>query len=300
MSGLGASSPVEDRQSSTALGRPVAVLAVHEQLAPLAWAFAQAAPGARLGYIQAAGGTLGAGGSHSVHALRERQLLACEVTVGEASGDEREAITTVGALDLGITALGWDAAVCGPSPGAVGSDAPLGHVGLSALDAAHAALALGCPALLVPLMSEADQGRPDRGISRHTLTVLDLLLAPVTVALPAGVRSPVGSELRAGLGAVFGGAPRQRPALELPVERPARITRHDWRRAAIDLPGYAASGLPRATAERDLLSEPLFFAASLAAGVVLARPADGRAVARRLREQESGARARRGGAKLGA
>ena len=83
-------------------------------------------------------------------------------------------------------------------------------------------------------MSSADPRARHRGISHHTLTVLDLLLEPVTVALPAGMRSPVGADLRAGLGAVFGGAlpsRRQTPALELDVERPARITRHDWRRA---------------------------------------------------------------------
>jgi Protein of unknown function (DUF3866) len=296
--------PVEDRHLGTVLGRPVAALAVHAQLAAFAWAFAQAAPGARLGYIQTAGGTLRPGDSRSVSVLRDRGMLAGELAIGEASAEQRDVISTVGALDNGLTALGWDAAVCGPGPGAVGfSGTPLGHIGLSALDAAHAALALGCPALLVPLMSDAGQGRSRRGISRHTLTVLDLLLAPVTVALPAGVRSPVGAELRAGLGAVFGGASRQRPAPELQVERPARITRHDWRRAAIDLPGYAASMLARATPERDLLGEPLFFAAALAAGVVLAqlaRPADGRAVAGPRREHESGAGAQRGEAKLGA
>ena len=302
MSGLGAL-PVEDRHLGTALGRPVAALAVHAQLAAVAWAFAQAAPGARLGYIQTTGGTLRPGDSRSVRLLRERRMLAGEIAIGDASAEQREVISTVGALDHGLIALGWDAVVCGPGPGAVGSGTPLGHIGLSALDAAHAALALGCPALLVPLMSDGEEGRSGRGISGHTLTVLDLLLAPVTVALPAGVRSPVGAELRAGLGAVFGGASRQRAAPELQVERPARITRHDWRRAAIDLPGYAASMLPRATPERDLLGEPLFFAAALAAGVVLAQlahPADARALAGPAREHGSRAGAQRGEAKLGA
>ncbi len=96
-------------------------------------------------------------------------------------------------------------------------------------------------------MSSSDERTRHRGISHHTLTVLDLLLEPVTVALPAGMRSPVGADLRAGLGAVFGGAMPSRPALALDVERPVRITRHDWRRAAVDLPAYAASGLPAET-----------------------------------------------------
>jgi hypothetical protein len=141
---------------------------------------------------------------------------------------------------------------------------------MSALDSAHASLALGCSTLLVARMSSGDDRTRHRGISHHTLTVLDLLLEPVTVALPAGVRSPVGADLRAGLGAVFGGAMPSRPALALDVERPVRITRHDWRRAVVDLPAYAAIDLPAETMGRGLTEDPLFFAAALAGGSALA------------------------------
>src|ERR1700691_5247607 len=246
--------PVEDaRPLSLPLHRPVAVLALHGQLAPVAWAFARAVPGARLGYVQTEGGALPGGHSRTVRALRERGLLAGHLTAGAAFGGEGEAISTVGALDHGLRGLGWDAAICGPGPGIVGSSSPLGHGGMSALDSAHAALALGAPTLLVARMSSGDPRARHRGISHHTLTVLALLLEPVTVALPAGMRSPVGADLRAGLGAVFGGALPSRPALELDVERPARITRHDWRRAIVDLPAYAAAGLPVATMGRLLI-----------------------------------------------
>jgi hypothetical protein len=252
------------------LERPVAVLALHGQLAAVAWAFAQALPGSRLGYVQTAGGALPGGHSRTVRSLRERDLLAGHLTAGAAFGGEGEAITTVGALDHGLRDLGWDAAICGPGPGIVGSNSPLGHGGMSALDSAHAALALGAPTLLVARMSSGDPRKRHRGISHHTLTVLDLLLEPVTVALPAGMRSPVGADLRAGLGSVFGGALPSRPALELDVERPARITRHDWRRAIIDLPAYAATDLPAETMGRKLTEDPLFFGAALAAGAALA------------------------------
>src|SRR5207253_8620597 len=116
-----------------------------------------------------------------------------------AFGGEGEAITTAGALHHGVRALGWDAAVCGPGPGIVGSGSALGHGGMSALDSAHTALALGCPTLLVARMSSADERPRHRGISHHTLTVLDLLLAPVTVALPAGLRSPARADPLGGL-----------------------------------------------------------------------------------------------------
>jgi len=141
---------------------------------------------------------------------------------------------------------------------------------MSALDSAHVALALGCPTVLVARMSMGDDRMRHRGISHHTLTVLDLLLEPVTVALPAGTRSPVGNDLRAGLGAVFGRATARRAGLALDVERPVRITRHDWRRAVVDLPAYATSGLPTETMGRGLAEDPLFFGAALAAGTALA------------------------------
>jgi hypothetical protein len=282
-------SPVEGHDGESLelpITSPTAVLALHGQLAGLAWAFAQGAPGARLGYVQTEGGALPGGHSATVRALRERGLLAGHLTAGAAFGGEGEAITTAGALHHGLRGLGWDAAVCGPGPGIVGSASTLGHGGMSALDSAHVALALGCPTLLVARMSCGDERRRHRGLSHHSLTVLDLLLEPVTVALPAGMRSPVGADLRAGLQSVFGGAMPREPdeaqqalALEAPVpgqwertgpDRSARIARHDWRRARVDLPGYAASGLPADTMGRALAEDPLFFAAALAGGSVLA------------------------------
>ncbi|MGA2320048.1 MAG: DUF3866 family protein [Solirubrobacteraceae bacterium] len=265
--------PVEDEVLQLPLERPVAVLALHGQLAAVAWAFAQGARTGRLGYVQTVGGALPGGHSLTVRLLRERGLLAGHLTAGAAFGGEGEAITTAGALHHGLHALGWDAAVCGPGPGIVGSSSQLGHGGLAALDSAHTALALGCPTLLVARMSSADDRPRHRGISHHTLTVLDLLLGPVTVALPAGMRSPAGSELRAKLGAVFAGGSEplseQRP-VALDLERPVRIARHDWRRAVVDLPAYAACGLPAQTMGRGLTEDPLFFGTALAGGSALA------------------------------
>jgi Protein of unknown function (DUF3866) len=263
--------PVEGEGAlGSPLRRPVAVLALHGQLAPVAWAFAQAAPTRSLGYVQTVGGALPGGHSQTVRALRERGLLAGHLTAGAAFGGEGEAITTAGALHHGLSTLGWDAAVCGPGPGIVGSDSTLGHGGMAALDSAHAALALGAPTLIVARMSSGDQRERHRGISHHTLTVLDLLLEPVSVALPGGMRSPVGVDLRAGLGAVFGGEGSGRPAISLEVDRPVRITRHDWRRAGVDLPGFAGSGLPASTMGRTPGQDPLFFGAALAGGGALA------------------------------
>ena len=235
--------PVESRDLRLPLARPVGVLALHGQLAPLAWAAAQARPGIALGYVQTAGGALPGGHSRVVAELRSRGLLAGHLTAGAAYGGEGEAITTAGALHDGLGELGWDAAICGPGPGILGSATPLGHGGLVALDSAHTALALGCPVVLCARMSSGDPRERHRGLSHHTATVLRLLLGPVTVAVPEGWADGL----------------------------PQAPQPHAERRVAADLAGYAASGLPVRTMGREINADELFFAAALAAGTTLAQ-----------------------------
>ncbi|HEY2636911.1 MAG TPA: DUF3866 family protein, partial [Solirubrobacteraceae bacterium] len=113
---------------------PVAVLPLHGHLAPAAWAAAQARPGIRVGYVQTAGGALPGSLSRDVAHLRERGLLCGHITAAPTYGGEREALSTVGALDAAATALGWDAVLVGPGPGIIGSDTDFGHGGMAALD----------------------------------------------------------------------------------------------------------------------------------------------------------------------
>jgi hypothetical protein len=221
-------------------GKPVAVLALHGQLPCVAWAAAQARPGLRVGYVQTAGGALPGAMSRVVRELLERGLLAGHVTAAPAFGGEHEAISTAGGLHAGLTALGWDAAIVGPGPGILGSATTLGHGGLVALDNAHAALALGARAIVVPRMSSGDPRPRHRGLSHHTRTVLGMMLRPALVALPDG------------------------EAAELPGQD------HEARSGAADIDGYVASGLPARTMGRGAGEDPLFFRAAIAGGSVLA------------------------------
>lgn len=246
--------PVEGRTLRTPLQRPVAVFQLHGQLAPLAWALAQerGGPGRlRVGYVQTAGGALPGAMSDTVRTLLDRGLLAGHTTAGPAYGGRREAITTAGALHDGLAEEGWDVALVGPGPGILGSASALGHGGLVALDSAHAALALGCATVLVPRMSSGDPRDRHRGVSHHTRTVLELLLAPVTVPVPAGIGTF--AELD-GIGAALA-AVRERG--------------HSVVEAPVDVDGYRASGLPTRTMGRTLDEDRLFFTAALAAGAVV-------------------------------
>ncbi|HET6571910.1 MAG TPA: DUF3866 family protein [Solirubrobacterales bacterium] len=240
-------------------GVPVLVLPLHGHLAPAAWAVSQAAGAAaggesaafRVGYVQTSGGALPGSLSRDVAELRERGLLAGHITAGPAYGGEHEALSTVGALDAAAGRLGWDAVLVGPGPGIIGSDTAFGHGGMAALDSAHAALSLRLPTLISPRLSSADPRDRHRGLSHHTRTVLDLVLAPVDVAVPEPDEVAGAEEALAEL-------------------QEATALRHEIRRARPDLDGYAASGLPTTTMGRALEEDPLFFAAPLAAGVLLA------------------------------
>jgi hypothetical protein len=234
--------PVEERTPATAktAAAPVAVTFLHGQLAPLAWAFKQAAPGARLGFVQTAGGALPGGLSNVVRELVARGLLDGHVTAGPAyGGADGDAITTAGALQHGLGDRAWHAAVCGPGPGILGSGTRFGHGGMIALESAHTAAALGCPVVVAPRRSSGDPRPRHKGLSHHARTMLQLALVPLIVATAGEKPEP-------------------------------DVAHHDWRRHSADLDGYLASGLPARTMGRSLTEDPAFFAAALAAGGVLA------------------------------
>jgi hypothetical protein len=218
---------------------PIAVLALHGQLAPVAWQAHQRLHDAKIGYIQTWGGALPGPLSRVVQTLRTEGLLAGHITAGQAHGGEHEAISIEGAIDSGLAR--FEALIIGPGPGILGSDSALGHGGMAALESAHAALALGCKPLIVPRMSSGDPRERHQGLSHHTQTVLELLLRPVHVALP-----------------------EHRP---LPG-------RHQGVSAAVDLDGYRGSGLPATTMGRGIDQDELFFRAALAGGAVLAEEID--------------------------
>jgi hypothetical protein len=220
---------------------PVLVLPLHGHLAPAAWAAAQVAPGLRVGYVQTGGGALPGSFSRDVKQLRDRGLLAGHITAAPSYGGEHEALSTVGALDA-AAGLNWDAVLVGPGPGVIGSDTAYGHGGMSALDNAHAALSLDLPTLLSPRLSSSDPRDRHQGLSHHTSTVLDLLLAPVDIPVP-----------------------------EEALDLFSADSKHRLHPVPVDLSQYERSGLPNKTMGRSLADDPLFFKAPLAAGSFLAR-----------------------------
>jgi hypothetical protein len=244
--------PVEEVTAEKGPSIPVLVMPLHGHLAPAAWAAAQGAPELRVGYVQTGGGALSGSFSRDVAKLREQGLLCGHITAAPAYGGEHESMSTVGALDA-ARRLGWNAVLVGPGPGIIGSNTEFGHGGMAALDSAHAALALDLPTIVSPRLSSSDPRERHLHLSHHTFTVLEHLLAPVEVAVPAG-DLPGSDEARKYLAEAAG-------------------DRHQLSEAPASLDAYAASGLPARTMGRALDEDALFFAAPLAAGTLLARVA---------------------------
>lgn len=214
----------------TLSGTPVICCSLHSQVPAVC-----AGLGAELavGYVQLAGGALPVSLSDTVRVLSERGLLRVAVAAGSSIDGEIACASLPSALAW-CRHAGMDVIVCAVGPGIVGTGTRLGHGGISAAEAANATSALGGVPIIVPRISGADERERHRGLSHHTLAVLDLCLGPVTVAWPEGFAVP--PEVRA--------------------VKPVDVS--DWREACADLPMVHMGRSPDA--------DPWFFAASFAAG----------------------------------
>lgn len=218
----------------TLTGLPVVCCSLHSQVAPVC---AGIGPGARVAYVQLAGGALPVSLSDALRALRERGHVETSIAAGACLDGDVECVSTASAL-LWAAAEGFDVVVCAIGPGIVGTGSKFGHGGLAAADAANAAHALHGTPILAVRASEGDTRERHTGVSHHTRAVLELCLADVIAPWPAGYDAP--------------------PWLEPRVE--------------VDVRGWqeACAGLPLAHMGRGPLEDPLFFAAAFAAGRVAA------------------------------
>ena len=160
----------------------------------------------------------------------------------------------------------------GPGPGILGSATRLGHGGMAALDAAHAALALGLPTLVVPAPVELRRARaPPRAQPPHGVGAR-AAARPGTGAGPGGRARGLASARRGrGAGRRLGRGGARRPDRAL--------HRHARPRCRVDRPrrlrGQRAARRGRWAARS--AEDPLFFAAPLAAGRALAATTGGQA-----------------------
>jgi hypothetical protein len=221
-------------------GTPVVACTLHSQVPLVAGAYLAERPDARVVYVMTDGASLPMALSDLVVGMRRAGVVHATVTAGHAFGGDLEAVSVPSALGLAVHALDADLVVVAMGPGVVGTGAALGTTAVEAAAVLDAAAALGGDPVMCVRASLADERDRHRGVSHHVTTVLDLVRSRVAVATVPG-------------------APLERDDHEVVVTEPFPIA--DW---------LDARDLRVTSMGRDVLADPLFFAAAAAAGVVAA------------------------------
>lgn len=228
----------------TLLGRvPVVACTLHSQVAIVAAAVAERAPGTRVAYVMTDGAALPLALSDSVAELQAKGLVHVTVTAANAFGGELEAVSLPSALDVAVHRGGAGVVVVAMGPGVVGTGSALGTTAVEVAWVVDVASRLGADPIVAVRASTTDGRSRHRGLSHHTRTALALCHARATVPLPPGPEADV---LRTAL------ADTAHDVVEVdPGDVGGMLGRH---------------GLRVTTMGRGPVDDPLFFRATAAAG----------------------------------
>lgn len=164
-------------------GIPVLVATLHSMLAPICLGLA--AQGLKIAYVMTDGAALPMAFSQTVDWLKRQGLLCGTVSTGHAFGGDLEAVNVYSGLLAARQVLGADAIIVSMGPGIVGTGTKWGFTGVEQGDILNAVDSLQGTPIAIPRISFADARPRHRGISHHTLTVLERVCkVPVLVPLP--------------------------------------------------------------------------------------------------------------------
>ncbi len=245
-------------------GVPVVCAPLHSMIAPIA-AGARAAGARTVAYVMSDGASLPGRLSNLVPRLRSAGLVDGFITSGQAFGGDLEAVTIWTGLLAAVELVGADIVIVADGPGNLGTDTTWGVSALSSGHALNAADALGGRPVAALRISFADDRERHRGVSHHSLTILDrVCTVAATVAVP--ILEEPAREL-------VWGALRERR-----LEERHQLVEADGRPALDEL---ERAGVEVESMGRTAADDPAFFLATGAAGVLAGRMAAGSARWRR-------------------
>ncbi len=174
-------------------GTPVVCAEIHSQVAAIAAAVKWETDGhARIAYIQTEGGALPLPFSRLIAGLKDKELLDATISSGQAFGGDYESVNLYSALAVADSVANADVIIVCQGPGAAGTGTPLGFSGVEQGTALNAASSLGGTPVAVVRMSEADPRPRHRGVSHHTVTILQkIALCRALVPVPRPTRRAV-------------------------------------------------------------------------------------------------------------
>lgn len=167
-------------------GMPVVVATLHSMLPAIVAALRQQC-GERISiaYIMTDGAALPLALSHMVSDLKQKGWIDHTITVGHAFGGDLEAVNCYTGLIAAKEVFHADVAVVAMGPGIVGTGTTFGFTGIEQGENINAVSILGGIPIAVIRMSFADARKRHRGISHHSLTVLErIVLREAIVPIP--------------------------------------------------------------------------------------------------------------------
>lgn len=232
---------------------PVVCAELHSQVPAIAAAAKWETEGAaRIVYVMTDGAALPLPVSRLVPQMKERGLIDATVTAGQSFGGDFEAVNLYSALAVARVAARADIIIVSQGPGNTGTATPYGFTGVDQGIAINAVATLDGTPIAVARVSFADPRPRHRGMSYHTLTVLDrIALVPALVPIPRLDQAYL-DMLRQAL-----------PEAEL-LERHEFITVD----AEPGLTAFLECGVVVSTMGRTVLEERAFFLSAAAAGLL--------------------------------
>lgn len=154
-------------------GMPVVVGTLHSMLTPFVASYKKNNPNKRLVYIMTDGAALPIFLSKNVDTLKTKGLIDSTITIGSAFGGDYDCINIYTALVTAKEVLGADCVFVSMGPGIAGTGTKYGFTGIEQGPLLDAADKLGGLPIAIPRVSFADQRKRHKGISHHSLTILD-------------------------------------------------------------------------------------------------------------------------------
>ncbi len=164
---------------------PVIAADLHSSVPAVVAGIRSVQPDARIVYVWDDTAALPLAFSMAVSKMKENSELTATITSGQSFGGDLEAASMPSALLAARHVAHADYIVVAQGPGNLGTATKWGFSGTAVAQVLHVAHALGGTPLPVVRASQADPRAEHRGISHHSLSVLnDLVLIPLRVAVP--------------------------------------------------------------------------------------------------------------------
>jgi hypothetical protein len=142
----------------------------------------------KIAYIMTDAAALPIALSGLIRALKAKGLLDLTITAGQAFGGDLEAVSIPSALLAAYQGIKPDLIIVSLGPGIVGTGTKFGFSGIEQSWVLDLTTRLGGIPVAVPRVSFADPRERHRGISHHSLTILDLANHQALIGLSASLK----------------------------------------------------------------------------------------------------------------